>query len=76
MSRRNRSVILRTFGIRVRRLRHRKGLSQEELGFRSGIHRNFVGYIERGERSVSLETIQKIAKGLRMSLEKLFRGIR
>lgn len=52
------------FGKQVVRLRTEKGLSQEELAFRSGINRTYIGEIERGEKCPSLITINKIAKGL------------
>ena len=48
----------------VRKLRERKGWSQEELGFRSGLHRNYVGGIERGERNVGIENLGKLAQTL------------
>ena len=57
----------------VRRERKRLGLSQEELAEESGIHRNFVGLIERGERSASIETVFKLARGLGFKGSKLVR---
>ena len=60
------------FGNTVVRLRRAKGISQEELAFRSGIHRSYIGVIERGEKSPSIDTITKVAKGLDMSISELF----
>jgi transcriptional regulator with XRE-family HTH domain len=60
------------FGNRVRILRKEKGLSQEALADRCGIHRTYIGGIERGERNVSLENIEKIAKALGVSISSLF----
>ena len=51
-------------GRRLRHLRERKGWSQEELGFRADLHRNYIGGIERGERNVGVENIAKLAKAL------------
>lgn len=51
-------------GERVRALRTKKGLSQEELGFESGLHRNYVGGIERGERNVAVVNLARLAKAL------------
>lgn len=51
-------------GERVRALRMKKGLSQEELGFESGLHRNYIGGIERGERNVAVVNLVRLAKAL------------
>lgn len=65
---------LRTkFGNRVRELRKQLGLSQEELGFKSNIHRTYIGAVERGEQNVSLDNIGRIAKHLKVSLSELFK---
>lgn len=59
------------FGERVRKLRKKLGISQEELGFRAGLHRTYIGSIERGEQNVSIDNIHKIAKGLKVSPKEL-----
>lgn len=51
-------------GAKVRKLRERKGWSQEELGFEAGLHRNYIGGIERGERNVAVVNLAKLAKAL------------
>ena len=61
-----------TFGNRVRALRHRLGISQEELAARSGLHRTYVGGIERGERNPSLVNIGRIADALKVRPLDLF----
>ena len=61
------------FGNRVIALRTAQGISQEELAFRCGIHRAYMGIIERGEKSVTLNTIDKIAKGLQVEISELFK---
>ena len=54
-------------------LRRAKGLSQEELAFRAGIHRTYIGGIERGERNPSLKNIAAVAKALDTTPTELFR---
>jgi len=66
------SRIKEKFGKRVRKLRKEQGLSQEGLGFKTGLHRTYIGAIERGEQNVSLENIQKIAKALGVKVKDLF----
>ena len=63
--------ICKKFGERVRELRIAQGFSQEQLAQKTGLHRTYIGGIERGERNVSLVNIQKIAKGLNYSIEYL-----
>lgn len=58
------SDIQQKFGKKVREIRKQKGLSQEELAFRSGLHRTYISDIERGDRNVSVKNIEKIAHAL------------
>jgi transcriptional regulator with XRE-family HTH domain len=60
------------FGSTLRRIRNECGYSQEELAERAGLHRNYVGGVERGERNVALENIVKLAKALSVSPRDLF----
>lgn len=60
------------FGTRLRNLRNERGYSQEELAERAGLHRNYVGGVERGERNVALENIVKLAKALAVKPSELF----
>lgn len=63
--------ILVKFGNKVRERRTVLGLSQEELANRAGVHRTYIGMIERAEKNITLENIQKIAKALEIPLDKL-----
>ena len=60
------------FGKSVRAVREERGYSQEELAERAGLHRNYVGGIERGERNVALENIARLAKALAVRTRDLF----
>ena len=61
------------FGKRVAEIRRLQGISQEELAFRCDVHRTYIGSIERGEKSPTLNTIEKFAKGLGVEIIELFR---
>jgi transcriptional regulator with XRE-family HTH domain len=63
------------FGTAIRNRRQRLGVSQEEFADICGLDRTYIGGIERGERNVELVNIEKIAKGLRISVSELFRGV-
>lgn len=60
------------FGKFITEKRKANGLSQEELAFRCGIHRTYIGAIERGEKSPTLNTIEKISRGLNISISDLW----
>jgi transcriptional regulator with XRE-family HTH domain len=66
---------LKKLGVKVRSLRMAKGLSQEEFAELCGLHRNYIGGIERGERNVAFLNLLKIATALKISLSELFKGI-
>jgi transcriptional regulator with XRE-family HTH domain len=59
------------FGRLLREKRALEGISQEELAFRTGLHRTYVGSVERGERNLSLENIFIFAKALKCSPKDL-----
>jgi transcriptional regulator with XRE-family HTH domain len=67
------SVLIKKVGERIRQLRKAMNLTQEELAERSGLHTNYVGQVERGEKNLTLETLEKIVLGLDVQLEQLFR---
>jgi transcriptional regulator with XRE-family HTH domain len=60
------------FGQKVRLLRMSKGLSQEELGLQAGLHRTYIGQIERAEKNISLQNIGKLANTLDIDIQELF----
>jgi transcriptional regulator with XRE-family HTH domain len=66
------SVILLKFGKKVRDERIKLGLSQEELAARAGLHRTYIGMIERAEKNITLENIEKIASALGLKIKTLF----
>lgn len=61
------------FGLRIAELRRQLNISQEELAERCGVHRTYIGSIERGEKSPTLNTIEKFAKGLGVEIIELFK---
>lgn len=63
---------LKCFGQRVRELRQAAGFSQEELAERCGLHRTYIGGIERGERNVGVLNLLQIARALRVRPGELF----
>jgi len=63
--------IEKQLGKRVRRFRETQKLSQEELAYRAGVHRTYLGGIERGERNPSLKNLAAIAKALNVRLADL-----
>lgn len=64
--------LLEDLGSALRDARIERRLSQEELSLRTGVHRNYVGGIERGERNPSVATVAKLAGALEVSLSELF----
>lgn len=66
------SATRQKFGKAVRRLRTERGYSQESFADAIGVHRTFMGAVERGETNISLDNITRIAKGLKLSLAELF----
>jgi transcriptional regulator with XRE-family HTH domain len=62
-------------GRRIRRLRIRKGDTQESFADKCGLHRNFMGAVERGEQNLTLKTLHIIAAGLSTTMAKLLAGL-
>jgi transcriptional regulator with XRE-family HTH domain len=67
--------IQRELGKRIRKLRTQKGWSQEEFAAVSGLHRTYIGAVERGEKNLTISTMHTVAKTLDRTIAELFRGI-
>jgi transcriptional regulator with XRE-family HTH domain len=67
------SEILVRFGQRVREERIKQRLSQEQLAELAGVHRTYIGMIERAEKNITLENIEKVANALKIKPETLLR---
>lgn len=65
----------KTLGKRIRDLRAKKGFSQESFADHCGLHRTYMGGIERGERNLTIQTVLTVARGLGMSISDLFTDI-
>ncbi|WP_167758003.1 helix-turn-helix domain-containing protein [Deinococcus fonticola] len=62
------STARQRFADALRRLRQEKGLSQEELAEKADLHRNYVGSVERGERNVGVDNMERLAQALGVEL--------
>ena len=60
------------FGYRVKEIRLKQNISQEELAFRCGLSKNYISDVERGTRNISLRSIEKIADGFAINIKVLF----
>lgn len=63
---------LKHFAFKVKTLREQKSLSQEKLAEKAGLHRTYIGMVERLERNPSLVSIYKISNGLGVEPKELF----
>jgi transcriptional regulator with XRE-family HTH domain len=64
--------LAKQLGEAIRRLRLEAGMSQEAFAGQCGLHRTYVGCIERGEKTITIETAQKLAQALGLTLARLF----
>ena len=71
---RQRSSLHLAFGTGLREVRVRRGMSQEDLAAVSGLHRSYIGGVERGERNPSLTNIGRLAEALEVDVAELVRG--
>lgn len=68
-------MITKQFGERIKELRNAKGISQEKFALSIDMDRTYYASVESGKRNISLNNIDKIARGLDISLEELFKGL-
>jgi len=71
----DRGPVLKRFGDAVKSRRQSAGISQEQLAERAGLHRTYVGDIERGTRNISLRNIVRLAGALGCTPSELLRGV-
>jgi transcriptional regulator with XRE-family HTH domain len=62
-------------GRNLRKVREQQGLSQEELAFKAGVHRTYVGAVERGEYNVTVLTLRRFTQALGIPLRDAIRGL-
>ena len=74
MAKKDRALV--KLGGNLRKAREARGWSQEELAFKCGVHRTYVGGIERAEYNVTVLTLLRLTKALSISLQDAIRGIR
>jgi len=63
--------INKKIGSNIRKIRNRKGWSQEQLALEADLHRAYIGQIERGEKNIGMINLEKIAKALNVEIAKL-----
>lgn len=63
------------FGERLKELRAKNDLTQEDLAYKVGVDRSYMGFLERGEKNPTLEKLTLIAKAFKISLSDLFKDI-
>ena len=68
------SATRRQFALNLRQVRERLGLSQEALADLAGLHRTYVGSVERGERNISIDNIARLASALGLPASSLLEG--
>ena len=75
MAKKTKENIIIEFGNLVREQRLKKEMSQEKLAEKAGLHRTYIGMVERGEKNITINNIYKIAKALDISVADLLKGL-
>lgn len=68
-------MITKKLGQRIKELRHELGISQENFALSINMDRTYFASVESGKRNISINNIKKIADGLGITLEELFKGL-
>lgn len=69
------SVTHKRLGQRIYQLRKEKEMTQEDLAFKVGVDRSYMGFVERGEKNATVKILAKIASALKVSLSELFHSV-
>lgn len=67
-----RTITHKKLGNRIKELRKELAMTQEDLAFKVGVDRSYMGFVERGEKNPTLDKLRKIAKALKVNLSQLF----
>ena len=68
-------MIRKKLGQRIKEFRHKLGISQEKFALSINMDRTYYASVENGKRNISINNIEKIANGLGITLEELFKGL-
>ncbi len=63
--------IIERIGLNIIKIREKRGLSQEKLAALAGLHRTYIGQVERGEKNIGLKNLEKIANALEVPARRL-----
>lgn len=69
------SATHKKLGQRIKDLRSERSMTQEDLAFRVGVDRSYMGFLERGEKNATVKILAKIASVFKVSLSELFRSV-